>query len=246
MKYICSWKAYFSFNQARSFIKDNKATLETLSKDYTIAICPSFDALAIVGKELKGTGIALGAQNCSAHNPGAYTGQVLALSLKEIGCSYCIIGHSEIRKECQETGLIIAQKAQMLLAQEIIPIICIGESAKEFDLNLGIQVIEQQLEQILMLLKNTKHSFKRIAIGYEPIWAIGDGSTPSLDYLSRQIEAIKRLLKAHVPEFEAEVFYGGSIDELNAAKYKGTPLLDGVMIGHASTDFQKFQKIVIL
>lgn len=245
LQYICNWKAYLSFNQARDYIIQNKQTLKTFGKDFQITICPSFDAISALNQELKGTGISLGAQDCSAHKAGAYTGQVLASSLKEIGCGYCIIGHSETRRECKETTQIIAQKALQLLEQEIIPIICIGESAKEFDLNLGTQVIEQQLESLLVLLKNAKSTFKKIIIAYEPIWAIGNGSTPSPEYLSKQLEIIKRLLNEHLPDYQTQLFYGGSINETNVLKFKSIPLLDGILIGGASTDFQKLQKIVL-
>jgi triosephosphate isomerase len=243
--YICSWKAYLSFNQAREYIVQNKSALATLGKDFQIIICASFDVLSTLSNELKGTGISLGAQDCSAHKAGPYTGQVLATSLKEIGCTYCIIGHSEVRKEYQETTPTIAQKALRLLEQSIIPIICIGESAKEYDLNLGTQVVEQQLEPLLTTIKSHKSLFKTIAIGYEPIWAIGNGGTPSAEYLSTQLEVIKRLLNQHIPEYKTLILYGGSVNETNALKFKNIPLLDGVLIGGASTDFQKLQKIVL-
>ncbi len=245
LRYIGNWKAYLSFNKASHFIKDNKAALATLSKNHQIIICPAFDVLAAIAPELKEANILLGAQDCSAHKPGAFTGQVLASSLKEIGCSYCIIGHWETRKECQEATQIIAQKALRLLEQEIIPIICIGESAKEFDLNLGTQVIEQQLEPLLAILKSHKESFKKIAVGYEPTWAIGNGSMPSSDYIAKQLDAINQLIKQQLPDYELQLFYGGGINEINASKFKSIPLLDGFLIGHASTDFQKLQKIVL-
>lgn len=243
--YVASWKAYLTFKQAQDFVKKNKEALATLGKDYQLIICPSFDALATLSPELKNLGIALGAQDCSAHNPGPFTGQVLAASLKEIGCSYCIIGHSEVRKECQETTATIGAKAIQLLNHGIIPIICVGESAKEYDINIGIQAIEQQLEPILISIKTQKPSLKGIAIGYEPVWAIGDGSTPSTEYLTKQLELIKRLCTQHLPEYQALLFYGGGVNDINILKFKNIPLLDGIMIGGASTDFQKLQKIVL-
>jgi triosephosphate isomerase (TIM) len=245
LQYICNWKTYLSFNQAREYVIQNKQTLKTLGKDFQITICASFDALSMLNHELQGTGISLGAQNCSAHKAGPYTGQVLASSLKEIGCKYCIIGHSETRKEYKETTETIAQKAVRLLEQEIIPISCIGESAKEFDLNLGAQVIEQQLKPLLIALKNSKSSFKKITIAYEPVWAIGNGSTPSVEYLTKQLEIIKRLLQEHMPDYHGQLFYGGNVNEINILKFKSIPLLDGILIGGASTDFQKLQKIVL-
>lgn len=244
LQYICNWKTYLSFNQAREYIIKNKLALITLGKDFPITICPSSEALSALSHELKETGIFLGAQDCSAHKAGAYTGQVLALSLKEIGCNYCIIGHSEVRKEYQETTQAIAQKALRLLEQEIIPLICIGESAKEYDLNLGIQAIEQQLEPLLSAIKH-QNGIKKIMIGYEPMWAIGGQSVPSTQYLEKQIESIKQLAGRILPDYEILVFYGGGINEINANKYKAIGGLDGILIGGSSTDFQKLQKIVL-
>ena len=242
--YICNWKAYLSFKQANELVAHNKAALTTLGKTYNIVICPSFDAIATIGHELKGTGIGLGAQDCSSHKPGAFTGQVLASSLKEIGCSYCIIGHAEIRKEFQQALGTIAQKAQLLLEQGITPIICIGESAQEFDIGIGVQAIEQQLGPVLQTLKHLAAQ-KTIAIAYEPTWVIGSGAVPPAAYLASQLETIKRLCSQHIPDAKTLLLYGGGVDEFTIKPLLGTTLLDGVLVGKASTDFQKLQKIVL-
>ena len=242
--FICNWKAYLSFKQANEFIAQNKAALATLSKAHKLIICPSFDALTSIGRELADTGIALGAQDCSAHKSGAFSGQVLASSLKEVGCTYCIIGHAEVRKECNNTTEIIGTKAHLLLEQGITPLICIGESAKEFDIGIGHQVIEQQLVPLLQMLKN-KAAHKTIGIAYEPTWAIGAGSMPQSSYLSSQLETVKRLCTNSIPDTKVFLFYGGGVDEQTIRSLKNIELLDGVVIGHASTDFQKLQKIVL-
>ena len=242
--YICNWKAYLSFSQAHEFISHNKAALTTIGNTHTLVICPSFDAVASIGHELEDTEIAVGAQNCSAHKPGAFTGQVLASSLKEIGCTYCIIGHAEVRKEHHETTEIIAKKAQLLLEQDITPIICIGESAKEFDIGIGRQAIEQQLGPLLQTLKH-QAAQKTIAIAYEPTWVIGSGSIPPAAYLASQFETMKRLCAHHIPDTKILLLYGGGVDEQTIQSLKNVSLLDGVLIGRASTDFQKLQKIVL-
>lgn len=243
--YVANWKAYFTPNQAYQWAKSHKEALGTLSKNSPIIICPSFDALSIVAQEIKGTPTYLAAQDCSAHHAGPYTGQVLSTSLKEIGCTYCIIGHSEVRQEYHETPAQIAAKACLLLDNGITPIICIGETAHDYDLNRGAQAIEQQLTPILTAIKKENHALKTIAIGYEPLWAIGTSIVPKSSYLAQQLEAIKRLCNQHLPDYQALLLYGGSIDETNALTFKNIPLLDGILIGHASTDFQKLQKIVL-
>ena len=106
-------------------------------------------------------------------------------------------------------------------------------------------MIEQQLEPLLGGLKSYKGEFKTIAIGYEPLWAIGNGSTPSTEYISSQLEVIKRIVNQHIPDYKTALLYGGGVNEANALKFKSIPHLDGLMIGGASTDFQKLQKIVL-
>ena len=242
--YIANWKMYFTHNQALAWIKNHRQALNTLGHTASIVICPSFDALASVGHALKDTGIALGAQDCSAHNPGAYTGQILATSLKEIGCTYCIIGHSEVLKEYKETHETIAKKAELLLELGIIPIICVGESAQEYEQELGVQIIEQQLAPILKTIKS-QATRKSIGVAYEPLWVIGTDSIPPAAYLISQLETIKRLCSNYIPDTKALLLYGGNVNEWTIKPFKDTPLLDGVLIGSASTDFQKFQKIVL-
>jgi triosephosphate isomerase len=242
--YICNWKTYLSFEKAQAFITQNKQALITLANTHQLVICPSFDAIACLGTQLKDTQIAWGAQDCSAHQPGAFSGQVLASSLKEIGCTYCIIGHAEVRKECNNTTEIIGRKAHLLFEQGIIPLVCIGESAKEFDIGIGHQVIEQQLVPLLQMLKN-KAAQKTIGIVYEPTWAIGAGSMPQTSYLHSQLEILKRLCANYIPDTKVLLLYGGGVDEQTIRSLKNIELLDGVAIGHASTDFQKLQKIVL-
>lgn len=241
--YVANWKAYLSFEQAKEWIANHKQPLATLAKDHQIVICPSFDALSAIAHELKNTNVAIGAQDCSAHKAGAFTGQVLAASLKEIGCTYCFIGHSEIRREYKETDKTIAAKTLLLLEQEITPIICIGESKEDYDQNLSIQVIEQQLTPILTILPAKKSA--TIAIGYEPLWAIGSTTLPSTEFLKKQLFTIKRLANQIIPSYKTILLYGGGANETNIRTFKDNPLLDGVLIGGASTDFQKLQKIVL-
>lgn len=244
--YITNWKAYFTFNQAHQWVQKNKTALATLAKNNTIIICPSFDALAIVSPVLQEAGVTVGAQNCSEHAAGAYTGQVLIQSLKEIGCTYCFVGHSEVRAELHETTQQIAIKAVLLLQAGITPIICIGESAKDYEIARGTQVIEEQLAPVLqnIVTQNTTH--KTIVIGYEPLWAIGNSSMLPADYLNKQLETIKHIVHTITPSYNTPVLYGGGVNAANIRTFKDNPLLDGVLFGHASTDFQILEKIVLL
>lgn len=243
--YIASWKMYLSFKQSHAWVNHNHAALKTLGKDFSIIICPSFDALSTLKHDLQGTHISLGAQNCSEHKPGPYTGQVLAESLIEIGCTYCIIGHSETRKAFNETTESIAQKALRLLSNGITPIICIGETARDYEMERTTQVLEEELNALLKTIPASTASHKKIIIGYEPTWAIDGATPPSFDYIRKQILLIKKILTQKIPSFESKVLYGGSVTELTIQEIKNVDELDGVMIGHASIDFQSFEKIVI-
>lgn len=243
--YVASWKMYLSFKQAHAWVNHNHAVLKTLGNDFSLIICPSFESLNRLKHDLQGTDIALGAQNCSAHKPGSYTGQVSAESLAEIGCSYCIVGHSEIRTACNETSDIIAQKTLRLLSIGITPIICIGESAQDYETNRTTSVLEDELNTLLKTIATTPTAHKKIIIGYEPTWAIDGVEIPSTHYIRKQVMLIKKMLTQKIPAFESKILYGGSVTELTIQEIRLIDELDGVLIGHASTDFQSFEKIVI-
>ncbi len=123
--YVANWKMAKEFNKALEFVKDNKDELTELAQTNNLVICPSYVSLYPIIQELQNTNISIGAQDCSAFATGAYTGQVSAASLKEVGCSYCIIGHSEGRQYNHETNEEITQKLELLLKNNLQPIICI-------------------------------------------------------------------------------------------------------------------------
>lgn len=243
---MANWKTYFSYHQTIAWLSAYKQSLLALAKNHTILICPSFDALAFLANELQKSSIMHGAQDCSDHNSGAYTGQVLAKSLYELGCNYCIIGHSESSTSTTQNPDSVAQKAINLLENRITPIICVGESKFDFDLNKGRQVIEQQLICVIKYITKHAVAHKHIAIAYEPLWMIGGNSSISSEYIIQQLELITHVAKERLPNFYTSLLYGGSVDEITISKYKDIPLLDGVLIGKASTDFQRLEKIVLL
>jgi triosephosphate isomerase len=236
---------YFSLKQAHTWVTHHKEVLKTLGNDFSIVICPSFEALSNIKKDLQETNIALGAQNCSVHKAGPYTGQVLAESLVQLGCTYCIVGHSEVRQAYNETDEIVAKKTIILLSQNITPLIYVGETAKEYDNQLIAQVLERQLNPVFEEISRNKITNKTIIIGYEPLWTKDTNNIPSTDYLIKQINFIKKLASTIIPEITCLVTYGGNVNEQTISSLKRIEGLDGVLIGKASTDFQSFEKIVL-
>ncbi len=241
--YIANWKMAKPFTQALHFVKNNKFKLAKLAQSHKTVICPSFVSLYPIIQELQNTSIKVGAQNCSAFAPGAYTGQVSAKSLKEVGCSYCIIGHSERRQYNHETNEEIAQKLELLLKNELQPIICIGESEQAFKNKKTKPILTEQLQPLLQILQ--KISFKKpIYFAYEPVWAIGSGIIPSNDYLSEITRWLGQQCTTQVPGLDIRIIYGGSVNPNNAASLKAIESINGFLIGSASLDFQKLKKIV--
>lgn len=242
--YVANWKNYYTYHQANSWISNHYDALETLAANHEIVICPSFEALSSINILISQTHIKLGAQNCSAHNAGAFTGQVLIESLKELDCSYCIIGHPEAQKACPETFEQLAKKAKRLLEYRITPLICIGETAQDYELSHGSDKIRIALESFCASLPTHQMDHNIIGIAYEPLWAVNSNSTPPIGYIENQLRLAKEACSRMRPNYNFRFLYGGGIDETNIREFKNSDILDGFLIGRASTDFQKLQKIV--
>ena len=237
---IANWKMYFTYNQAKAWIMQHLDELNALCKKNSLIICPSFENLSI--KELQESNIILGAQDCSSYQQGAYTGQILAQSLQELGCSYCIVGHSELRRNCKQTDQDIIKKIIILWHHAITPILCIGESLIDYQDNQSLDSIEKQLSELIALL-STQSQPKPLIIAYEPVWSIGTGIIPEIDYLVKIGAYIECLLKPWLNHIT--IIYGGSVDSKTIMSLKKVPSFRGFLIGKARTDFQELKKIVL-
>ncbi len=233
-----------TFAESIDFCSSNLSALKKLSAqtDTEIVLCPSFPVIYSLNEQLADTMVHVGAQNCSPYISGAYTGQVSAQSLKEIGCNYCIVGHSEQRKYENVTDKDVAMAAKNLCDQEIEPIICIGETEEQFQKNEAINALESQLDFVLSALKNTKQP---ITIAYEPVWAIGTGVVPESAYLKKIFQHLSAIF-SNVHSGPWRLIYGGSVSEKTMSSFKDIPSLAGFLVGSASLDFPKFEKIVLL
>jgi triosephosphate isomerase len=244
---VANWKANFTFLQAISFCKDNLPGFAELGQitGVELVICPSFEALYSVAQLLEGTGVQRGAQNCSMHTQGAYTGQVIAQSLVEVGCTYALIGHYESRVYLREQDAEIADKAERLWQVGIEPIICIGETKQEYELQQTLHVLDRQLEPILAKIERTSmQDHRRFCIAYEPIWAIGTGTIPDEKQLDAVFSWIGKKCSTRLPTASVRLLYGGSVTAETVHLIKTVSCIEGLLVGNASLDFKKFQKIV--
>jgi len=240
--FVANWKMQLTYYQSTVFVRDNYDSLLEYAQHRTLVFCPSFDVITAVKAELKEAPIMLGAQDVSAYTNGAYTGQVSAQSLKEAGCVYCIVGHSERREYNYETDHLIAQKVAQLARVGITPIVCIGESLQQRQEVRTIDVLKKQLMLLVATIK--KESIKQVCIAYEPLWAIGTGKIPRVDEIETILKEIKAYLAAQRVSAHVQLLYGGSVSHDNASTLMAIEGVNGFLIGGASIDFQKFKKIV--
>lgn len=211
-----------------------------------VAVCVPAPYLAQV-QALKANHPALsvmdvGAQDVSAQAAGAYTGEVSAAMLKELGCRYVIVGHSERRQYHGETDALVADKARAALASGLTPIVCIGESLAEREAGRTEEVVKRQLTAVI---RANGHGISEIVVAYEPVWAIGTGKTASPE----QAQAVHAVLRAQLraaseQSARVKILYGGSMNAANAAPLLAQPDIDGGLIGGASLKAPEFLKII--
>jgi triosephosphate isomerase len=240
--FVANWKMNMPFYKAQAFIKTHLSALKIMAQkqNTTIIVCPSFISLADACAQTRLTAIKIGAQTCSQHSQGAYTGEVDAISIAQAGCTYVIIGHSERRNHYYENNEIVGQKVARLLENNLIPIICIGETLNDYINGLTFEVLQQQLEPLFVHAQQAQD----LIIAYEPVWSIGTGVTPDTNYLEKVFTWLANNTAKIAPKAAINLLYGGSVDENNASKIIRIFHINGFLIGNASLNFQKFQNIV--
>ena len=211
-----------------------------------IAVCVPAPYLAQV-QSLKSkhpalSAVEVGAQDVSAHASGAYTGEVSAVMLKELGCRYAIVGHSERRQYHAETDALVADKARAALAAGITPIVCVGETLAEREAGRTEEVVKRQLAAVIHA---NGHCISEIVVAYEPVWAIGTGKTASPEEAQAVHAVLRAQLKAATDQSaRIKILYGGSMNAANAATLLAQPDIDGGLIGGASLKAPDFLKII--
>lgn len=212
------------------------------AEDCLVAVCVPSPYLAQVQSLLAGSPIDCGAQDVSQHEAGAYTGEVSAAMLKDLGVRYAIVGHSERRQYHDETDAVVALKAQRALASGVTPIVCVGETLAEREAGLTEDVVKRQLAAVI---HTNGHCISEIVVAYEPVWAIGTGKTASPEQ-AQQVHAVLRgQLKAATPHADrVHILYGGSMNAANASQLLGQPDIDGGLVGGASLKAPDFLSII--
>lgn len=232
-----------AFDMAHSLVEELIEGTEGLN-NIDIVICPPYPYLQHVAQLISNaSNIALGAQNCSEHSAGAYTGEVSSKMLQDVGCKYVICGHSERRQYHGETDEEVARITLAVIKQKLTPIVCIGETLKERQAGETQLVIERQIDAVL------RHCgaqlVDQITIAYEPVWAIGTGQSATPE----QAQEVHRIIRARMVPFSefaaanCRILYGGSVTGENAANVLGQPDVDGCLVGGASLKSLQFVQI---
>ncbi|MEA5445820.1 triose-phosphate isomerase [Gammaproteobacteria bacterium AB-CW1] len=236
-----NWKMNGSRDDAGRLLEDLVQGLTPAARE--VVVCPPYVYLADAARILKGSEIALGAQNVSEEESGAFTGEVAASMLQDFDCRYVIVGHSERRGLFGESNEIVARKFMAAARQGLRPILCVGETLEQREQDVTEQVIREQLDAVLEAAG--VHAFVEAVVAYEPVWAIGTGQTASPE----QAQAVHAMIRARVAEVDdtiagkLRIVYGGSVKASNADELFAMPDIDGGLIGGASLDADSFLSI---
>ena len=235
-----NWKMNGSIEANDSLVRAILAGLG--SPGCAVAVCVPAPYLAQLQMLRTSSALELGAQEVSAHDKGAYTGEVSAAMLREFGVRFAIVGHSERRQYHGESDALVADKAKAALAQGITPIVCVGETLAEREAGRTEEVVKRQLAAVI---HTNGHCISELVVAYEPVWAIGTGKTASPEMAQAVHAVLRAQLKAATPQADrVQILYGGSMNAANAAELLGQPDIDGGLIGGASLKAADFLTIV--
>ncbi|MDN3514247.1 MAG: triose-phosphate isomerase [Candidatus Brocadia sp.] len=241
---IGNWKMNLTLMEGVEFAQSLRKTLHD-KKEIICGICPPFVSLKDICEALEDSGICIAAQNIHSEKNGAYTGEVSALMVKEIGCTHVLIGHSERRHIFHETDSFINAKIKVALSVNLKPIFCIGETLYEREDGRTNYVIDNQLKEGLRGI-NTDH-VKDIVIAYEPVWAIGTGKTALPEQANEVHSFIRSFLSdGYGKDIANDLYiqYGGSVKAENTKELMAQPEIDGLLVGGASIRLESFLKII--
>ena len=230
--FVANWKLNGNFKFVDQFISNISLPRD---KSKCVVICPTSIHLDYMSKNIND--FYLGAQNVSQHKDGAYTGEISVDSLSDLNVNFCIVGHSERRKFFFEKNEEINYKSENLIKNNIIPIICVGETLEDKEKGITNDILEEQLNNSIPISSNFKNSI----IAYEPVWAIGTGLTPT----NKEIEQTHRFIREYDTKFNKfKIIYGGSVKANNVKEITSLLNVDGALVGGASLKSDEFTKII--
>lgn len=229
-----NWKMNGSSEFARAYCLEISSHLPV--DDIDVVLFPPFPYLGAIAL----SDVALGAQDCSVNASGAFTGDVSAEMLRDIGARYVLVGHSERRVMHGESDELVAQKCLSALKADLVPVLCVGESMQEREAGAAFDVVSRQVNAVLSVLSKTQ--LKKLVVAYEPVWAIGTGLTATPD----QAQEMHQFIRANIANVDAEgaeavsILYGGSVKSDNACELFAKNDIDGALVGGASLKVEEF------
>lgn len=237
-----NWKMHGTVASAMSLLGELAAHAHK-TQDVEWAIFPPFVYLPLCQSSLSQTCVKWGAQTVSEYADGAYTGEISATMLQDLGCHYVIVGHSERRQLFGEKPQVLAKKCEMIVNSGMQPILCVGETLTEREQGDALSVVQEQLA-VVTILKDNCSKFSKLVIAYEPVWAIGTGKSASPEDAQSVHAAIRSYLSSIDPALTStRILYGGSVKPDNAAALFAMPDIDGALVGGASLKAEQFLAI---
>ena len=239
---VANWKMNKNKQETKKFFEELLPKIKNTKNEVVVA--PSFTLLETASLKIKNANIKLGAQNMSYENKGAFTGEVNANMLKDFNVNFVILGHSERRQIFNESDETINKKILKAFENNLIPILCVGETKEEYEKNLSQNVVEKQ---VLNAIKNVnENDLNNLVIAYKPIWAIGTGIAITAKKADKMAEFIKKIIKNNVKNAKnLKILYGGSVNVNNFKKFFNEQNIDGALIGSASLEVDSFAKIIL-
>ncbi|MDD5492530.1 MAG: triose-phosphate isomerase [bacterium] len=239
-----NWKMYKTTQEAKALVEGLKSRVGTLN-DREVVVCPPFTSLVTAAEALRGSNLKLGAQNMYWEDKGAFTGEIAPGMLKDTGCVYVIIGHSERRQYFGETEVTVNKKMKKAFQSGLLPIVCVGETLAERESNRTFQILERQIRDGASGL--SPEEANKLVVAYEPVWAIGTGKTATPQQAEEAHKFIRqKLAEVYTPAIaeEIRILYGGSVKPENCKELMGQADIDGALVGGASLEVESFSKIV--
>lgn len=252
---VANWKMHKTLAETRQYFHELSTRLSTMmderaSKDVEVVVCPPFTALSAyrtTALEELSHPFALGAQTMHARSEGAFTGEISAPMLIEHGVTYVIIGHSERRQYAGESDASVSEKTVQALRHQLVPIVCLGETADDRAADQTKAVLSRQLAPVLQAVKTVAEETPPFVIAYEPVWAIGSGQAATPEDASAVATFIRETVADALGQSYASrlrILYGGSVNADNIASFVNAPNIDGALVGGASLDVNQWLTMI--